>query len=186
MSETRKHHTEAIERWLSSYRDDVELFVRVLQSSEPDVSERGREVAAGVLGYQLKKFDLAPDWQPGVGVVDDALVLRIGAKVFFSNNVTELPRELEARLTELREQDALVQQICGTAYEPLYERVRDLREERIQGRLPDEVVRDPRNVAELVEAVERHCKAVELPTAVDEQLLVELSQYLQHRLRGVR
>jgi uncharacterized membrane protein YkvA (DUF1232 family) len=184
MTDAGKDHAAVIARWLASYREDVELFVTLLEADDETVSERGRESATGVLNYQLKKLDLAPDWHQAVGYADDALVLRSGAVLFHANNLTELPRDVEQKLNELRDDDQIVRALCGEQlYERFYKRVRALREERILGRLPDEVVKDRAKAAALATDVRAHLDRYPVPHVTDDdKLLLDLRNYLSARL----
>lgn len=184
MTEAARDHAAAVTRWLSSYSEDVQVFIELLEADHETVSERGREAAAGVLSYQLKKLDLAPDWHDAVGYADDALVLRSGAVLFHANNLTELPAAIEQKIRALRDDDQIVQAICGEElYERFYARVRALREERILGRLPDEVVKDRNQAAALIADVKAHLGGYQVTAVTDnDKLLLDLRNFLAARL----
>jgi uncharacterized membrane protein YkvA (DUF1232 family) len=141
MSDTETAHVETIREWLTRYREDVRLVQAAMLSDAP--SPRARYTLAGVLNYQLRKMDLAPDWTPEIGMVDDAMVLRTGAAVFKINNLLPLPSDVEQTIERLARDDEAVKAILGQEqHENLFQRVRGLVERRIHGRTPEEIVED--------------------------------------------
>src|SRR5687767_1561951 len=62
--------------WIDSFPADVEALKKVIDSDAP---REARRVCAGALGYLLQRMDIIPDWEETVGVLDDAMVLRVAA-----------------------------------------------------------------------------------------------------------
>lgn len=173
---------DAIKGWLSTYREDVIQLRDVMLSDAP--SPRARQVLAGVLSYQLRKMDVAPDWVPEIGFVDDAMVLRAGAAVFKANNALALPPDQEQVIERLHQQNQTVEAILGERYEALYDRVRGLMERRIHGRTPEEILDDPQRrtsfLKELEGFLERYqVPAIPYPETFHRQLLSYMGAKLQ-------
>jgi uncharacterized membrane protein YkvA (DUF1232 family) len=152
---------EAIRGWLSTYREDVARLRQVMLSDAP--SPRARWVLAGVLSYQLRKMDVAPDWVPEIGLVDDAMVLRTGAAVFRANNALALPPDQEQVIERLHGQNQTVQAILGEHYEALFEKVRGLIERRIHGRTPEEILGDPQRQASFLKELDGFLERYQMP-----------------------
>jgi len=174
-------HVEAIKGWLASYRDDVLEIRRAMLSEAP--SPRARQTLAGVLSYQLRKMDLTPDWTPEIGMVDDAMVLRTGAAVFKINNLLELPSDVEETIERLSGEDAVVRAILGERYDDFFQRVRGLVEQRIHGRVPEEIIEDRAKRDELLADLDRFLDAYH-PAAIKdpEGFYFELLSYLGAKL----
>jgi len=89
----------------------------------------------GGLSYLLRKIDIVPDYLAGVGVVDDAFVLRLSSKL-----------ALEAGLEDAGEVKALadscgpVQEFLGDLYPKLLSMVKGFAEETVRGRTPDQMI----------------------------------------------
>lgn len=172
---------DEIMHWLATYTEEIALLRKLMLSDAPSL--RARYTIAGVLNYQLKKMDLAPDWIPLLGMMDDAIVLRVGAAVFLINNLEPLPPEHERVISRLNEQNEMAKEILGPLYDALFQRVRGLIEQRVHGRTPKEILGEEdtrqRFLAEMDSFVERFT----LPEIEDpEDLLAKLQSYFKAKL----
>jgi uncharacterized membrane protein YkvA (DUF1232 family) len=81
--------------------DCVVLVSRLARDSR--ISRPRRAVLFGVLGYLALPIDLVPDFLPGIGQLDDAVVLGLALRIVVHGGGTELVREAwpgpEASLT---------------------------------------------------------------------------------------
>jgi uncharacterized membrane protein YkvA (DUF1232 family) len=66
---------EAIASWVAALSEDVEAVKAVLEAE--DAHREARKLAAAGLCYLVTRLDLIPDWNETIGVIDDAMVLRI-------------------------------------------------------------------------------------------------------------
>lgn len=58
----------------------VKLFLRLMK--EPRVSLSPKLIPLALLGYLIMPIDLLPDFVPGLGQMDDALVIFLGLRLF--------------------------------------------------------------------------------------------------------
>ena len=70
-------HIDVFKSWADTIRQDVEAFKALLESAKAD--EKSRKLAGGALQYLVSKMDLIPDWNEGIGMIDDVMVLRVAA-----------------------------------------------------------------------------------------------------------
>ncbi len=63
---------------VDSYVDSVEVALNVFV--HPETPTAARKALGGALNYVLDLLDIFPDHYKGIGVVDDAMLLRIAAK----------------------------------------------------------------------------------------------------------
>lgn len=151
MSDEREDEVSAsaaadLRRWLNTYRQDVEALRDVMLDERPPA--RARELLAGALNYQLQQLDLIPDWVPGVGMVDDAMVLRIAAALFIKQAGADLPVELIEKVAGLANDVDAVRQLIGDDLYGRFEALvlglpeRDVRGRRAASILKHESARD--------------------------------------------
>ena len=69
----------------------LKLFWRL--TKDPRVSFLSKLVLVGVLAYVVLPFDLVPDFIPGLGELDDAIVLIVGLKLFLRLCPPDVVRE---------------------------------------------------------------------------------------------
>jgi uncharacterized membrane protein YkvA (DUF1232 family) len=69
----------------------LKLFLRLVK--DPRVKLAPKLVVLGVLAYLILPTDLVPDFIPGLGQVDDVIVLLVGLKLFLRLCPPEVVRE---------------------------------------------------------------------------------------------
>jgi uncharacterized membrane protein YkvA (DUF1232 family) len=79
-------------RALAGFIPDCMVLVSRL-ARDPRISRARRAVLFGVLGYLALPIDLVPDFLPGIGQLDDAVVLGLALRVIVRGGGTELVRE---------------------------------------------------------------------------------------------
>lgn len=155
-------HVEELKHWLGTYKEDIAALKELMLSDTPSL--RARQTIAAVLNYQIKKMDLAPDWMPELGMVDDAMVMRTGAAVFAINNMEELAHEQLVLITRLKAQNETVKEILGEEmYEELFQLIRNLIERKIHNRTPEEIFEDEKVRARFLGELERYVGQYEPP-----------------------
>ena len=82
--------------WAETIRQDVEAFKTLLESAKADI--HSKKLAGGALSYLVSKMDLIPDWNEGIGVIDDIMVLRVCAQLTQSHDRGQLPTSAEVSL----------------------------------------------------------------------------------------
>src|SRR6478672_13177672 len=96
----------------------MDAFKALLESGKAE--EKARKLAGGALSYLVSKMDLIPDWNEGIGVIDDVMVLRVCAQLSHDAGRGELPASAEASLERMANQaDSITEFLGGPIYDKL-------------------------------------------------------------------
>jgi uncharacterized membrane protein YkvA (DUF1232 family) len=146
-----------------------------------DTPDPARRPLAAALRYVLERFDLVPDHVDGLGVVDDAAVLRIAARHAVSYGADD------GELRRLAGEAPALAAAFGDLFEPLEEYVTRLPHQALKGKTAGEVLADDETrVAMWQEVVVRVKTYQPHPLAnhgAPEKVLKELRQMILPRLR---
>ena len=87
MSLTAEDKVSVLQRFVDSFPKDL-LAVRaaVADAGTPEAAQR---LLIGGLNYALDMLDLFPDHHKGIGIADDAIVLRVAAKLAKASGATD-------------------------------------------------------------------------------------------------
>jgi len=123
-----------LQRYLERLPEDVNaLLVAVADARTPEAARRS---LVGGLNYVLERFDLFPDHIKGLGLLDDASILRISARHAVSSGCDDPGvRRIAAEEVEL---DTIFGELAG----PLEEYVSRLPWVTVRGRTAAEIVTD--------------------------------------------
>jgi len=124
MSLTAEDKIQVLQRFVDSFPADL-LAVRaaLADASTPEAAQR---YLIGGLNYALDMLDIFPDHHKGIGIADDAVVLRLAAKLAFAAGATN--SAIEALATD------------ANLVNPLFEDLA-LPLERLVAQFPDREVR---------------------------------------------
>jgi uncharacterized membrane protein YkvA (DUF1232 family) len=114
MQELEQRCIEAFPRWLQQLGDDVRSLLALIGRSDLPAGVRLRCMAS--VNYLLKSIDLIPDGIEDLGFMDDAFVLRVGARQALAELAPDAPPDSLARLAA--EAD-LVEEFLGPLYAAL-------------------------------------------------------------------
>jgi uncharacterized membrane protein YkvA (DUF1232 family) len=112
-------HIEVFKSWAETIRQDTDAFKALLESTKAD--DKSRRLAAGALQYLVSKMDLIPDWNEGIGVIDDVMVLRVCAALTQDHDRGTLPTAAEAALERMANQSEKIGAFLGG---PLYDKLK--------------------------------------------------------------
>lgn len=79
MSLTAEDKVFVLQRFVNSYSQDLVTLQAAL--NDPSTPEAAQRLLIGALNYALDKFDMLPDHRGPIGIADDAIILRIAAKL---------------------------------------------------------------------------------------------------------
>lgn len=79
MSLTAEDKVFVLQRFVNTYATDLRTLHAAL--GDPSTPEPAQRTLIGALNYALDNLDMYPDHRGGIGIADDAIVLRIAAKV---------------------------------------------------------------------------------------------------------
>lgn len=145
-----------------------------------------RLLAAGALNYVVTKLDLIPDWEPVIGVLDDAIVLRVALAMCAEKDLGPIGAELLAGIGRLANEVDAVRDLVGPELYPKLSRyVRDLTKKDVRGRLPQTIVDDEKVRGTLFREVDLELRDVPGDTLTDaDQTVRALRNYLTLKLRA--
>src|SRR5262249_56512237 len=90
----------------------------LLESAKADA--HSKKLAGGALSYLVSKMDLIPDWNEGIGMIDDIMVLRVCAQLTQGHNRGPLATSAEVSLDRMaNEADQIKTFLGGPIYDKL-------------------------------------------------------------------
>lgn len=176
-------HIDVFKGWAGSFRADIEGWKALLESAGAD--DHSRKLAGGALLYLVSRMDLIPDWNEGIGVIDDVMVLRVCAQLLEGHPRGTLAKGADIALDRMANEAESITAFLGA---PLYDKLKAycsrLGDQAVRGRTPsvlltDEAVRE----AVYVDLDDELKKTV--PIVVNDPVDAELrlKAYLTHKLQ---
>jgi len=175
-------HIEVFKSWADTIRQDVEAFKALLESTKAD--EKSRKLAGGALQYLVSKMDLIPDWNEGIGMIDDVMVLRVAAQQAQDLGRGDLPASAEVSFERLsNEAEKIVAFLGGPIYDKLKAYVSKLGEQPVRGRTAAQLMADPALRTTLYGELDEELKKT-VPIVITDPADAELrlKAYLTHKL----
>jgi uncharacterized membrane protein YkvA (DUF1232 family) len=170
-----------LQRFVNEYAKDVQLAKDALGRIQPEAAQR---VLIGVLNYGLDMLDIFPDHYQGLGMADDAVILRLGAKLAVAAGAKD------AGLDRLAAEVDLVRDAFGSLLEPFKALVARLPDRVVHGRDASRIL-GSKDVRAMFEAdVARQVKSyrpqtIEIASGGPARALDELKGMLRHALKKV-
>lgn len=171
----------AFRSWAETIRPDVEALKALLEAKQAD--DHAKKLAAAALLYLVSRMDLIPDWNEGIGVLDDVMVLRVCAQLAQSHART-VPTSAEIALERMANEADQITQFLGTAtYDKLKAYVARLDAQTVRGRSPAQLVEDPAaRKALYVELDDELARTVPIVINDPTDAELRLKAYLTHKL----
>jgi uncharacterized membrane protein YkvA (DUF1232 family) len=176
-------HIDVFKGWADTIRQDIDAFKALLESPKADASSK--RLAAAALSYLVSRMDLIPDWNEGIGVLDDVMVLRICAQLTQGCDRGVLPTASEISLERMANEADKITSFAGGA---LYDRLRaycaKLVDLKVRGRTPAQIVEDAALRNALYADVDAELKR-NVPIVINDPADAELrlKSYLTHKLQ---
>jgi len=134
-------HIDVFKGWADTIRQDIEAFKALLESTKAD--EKSRRLAGGALQYLVSKMDLIPDWNEGIGVIDDVMILRVAAQMAQDLGRGDLPASAEVSFERLSNEAEKITAFLGA---PIYDKLKaytaKLGDQAVRGRTPAQLMED--------------------------------------------
>lgn len=169
--------------WADTIRQDTEAFKALLESPHADASSK--RLAAAAILYLVSRMDLIPDWNEGIGVLDDVMVLRICAGLTQDCDRGPLPTAAEVSLGRMaNEADAITSFLGGALYDKLRSHCAKRVDQEVRGTSPARIADDAAARARLYSELDHELKR-SVPIVVRDPADAELrlKAYLTHKLR---
>jgi uncharacterized membrane protein YkvA (DUF1232 family) len=169
--------------WAETIRQDIDALKALLESQKAD--DNSRHLAAGALSYLVSKMDLIPDWNEGIGVIDDVMVLRVAAQLSQGFERGALPTQAEVSLDRMaNEADQIAKFLGGAIYDKLKSYCSKLGEQPVRGRTPAQLATDATLRKTFYIELEDELKKT-VPIVINDPTDAELrlKAYLTHKLQ---
>jgi len=176
-------HIEVFKGWAETIRQDIDAFKAVLESAKADASSR--RFAGGALSYLVSRMDLVPDWNEGIGVLDDVMVLRVCAQLTQGCDRGTLPTSVEVSLERMaNEADKITAFVGGALYDRLRAYCARLVDQSVRGRTPAQLAEDATARKALYAEIDDEIKRT-VPIVINDPVDAEvrLKAYLTHKLK---
>jgi uncharacterized membrane protein YkvA (DUF1232 family) len=176
-------HIDVFKGWAETIRQDIDAYKAVLESKKAD--EHSKKLAGGALTYLVSKMDLIPDWNEGIGVIDDVMVLRVCAQLIQDYDRGPLPSNAEFSLDRMaNEADKIKAFLGGPIYDKLKSYCSKLEEQGVRGRTPAQLGEDAALRKTFYVELEDELKKT-VPIVVNDPADAELrlKAYLTHKLQ---
>jgi uncharacterized membrane protein YkvA (DUF1232 family) len=176
-------HIDVFKGWADTIHHDIDAFKALLESTKADASSR--RLAAAALSYLVSRMDLIPDWNPGIGVIDDVMVLRVCAQLTQDHDRGALPAAAEISLERMaNEADKITGFLGGAIYDKLRAYCAKLADQPVRGRTPGQLADDADARKALYAELDDELKR-SVPIVVNDPADAELrlKAYLTHKLK---
>lgn len=169
--------------WAETIRQDIDAFKALLESGKADADSR--KLAGAALLYLVSRMDLIPDWNEGIGVIDDVMVLRVCAQLTGTHKRGELPTSADIAIERMsNEADKISAFLGGPLYDKLKAYCAKLADQAVRGRSPSQLVDDAELRTALYKELDEELKKT-VPIVVNDPTDAELrlKAYLTHKLQ---
>jgi uncharacterized membrane protein YkvA (DUF1232 family) len=175
-------HIDVFKGWADTIRQDIEAYKALLESSSAE--HDARKLAAGTLSYLVSKMDLIPDWNEGIGVIDDVMVLRVSAQLAQDLDRGSLPASAEVSFERLaNEAEKITAFLGGGTYDKLKAYCAKLGDQKIRGRTTQQLLDDATQRKQFYGELDDEMKKT-VPIVITDPADAELrlKAYLTHKL----
>lgn len=176
-------HIDTFKSWAETIRQDIDAFKTLLESTKADSDSK--KIAGAALLYMVSRMDLIPDWNEGIGVIDDVMILRVCAQLTATHQRGDLPASAEAALERMgNEAEKISAFLGGPLYDKLKSYTAKLAEQAVRGRAPQQLVDDGNLRKALYTELDDELKR-SVPIVVNDPKDAELrlKAYLTHKLQ---
>jgi uncharacterized membrane protein YkvA (DUF1232 family) len=172
-------HIDVFKGWADTIRQDIEAFKALLESTKADAASK--RLAGAALAYLVSRMDLIPDWNQGIGMIDDVMVLRVCAQLTQGHERGALPTSAEVSLERMaNEADKITQFLGGPLYDKLKAYCAKLVDQPVPAQLADDALLRKALYVELEDELKKS-----VPIVVNDPTDAELrlKAYLTHKLQ---
>lgn len=174
---------QILNHWIGTVSEDLELMLEGLQSSA--TPRESRLYIAGGLSYLLRKIDITPDYLGGLGVVDDAMVIRMAAASAVELGSGEMDWDIEEALSRLGQSLDALKTYLGDIYPRLEAYVKELLDGEARRCAADKIIDDDEIYQQfLTEVEEAVAEYKPRPITYERRLVKALFDYIGEETEG--
>lgn len=175
-------HIDTFKSWAETIRQDIDAYKALLESK---ADEHSKKLAGAALLYMVSRMDLIPDWNEGIGVIDDVMVLRVCAQLTQGHDLASLPTAAQTALARMSNEAEKISDFLGVAlYDKLKAYCSKLADVAVRGRTPGALLDDATLRKALGTELEDEIKNT-VPIVINDAKDAELrlKAYLTHKLQ---
>ncbi|MBA2540270.1 MAG: DUF1232 domain-containing protein [Deltaproteobacteria bacterium] len=176
-------HIDVFKGWAETIRADIDAFKALLESKKADL--HAKKLAGTALLYLVSRMDLIPDWNEGIGVIDDVMVLRVCAQLS-EGHERGVSTNADAALDRMSNEAEKIEAFLGVAlYDKLKAYVSNLGDQAVRGRTPTQLYEDEAARKALWVELDDEIKKT-VPIVINDPTDAELrlKAYLTHKLQS--
>jgi uncharacterized membrane protein YkvA (DUF1232 family) len=176
-------HIDVFKGWADTIRQDIDAYKALIESKKADTISK--KLGGAALLYMVSRMDLIPDWNEGIGVIDDVMVLRVCAQLTQSQERGALPTQAEISLDRMANEADKIQEFLGSSlYDKLKSYCSKLGDTAVRGRTPTQLFEDEAaRKAIYVELEDELKKTVPIVITDPKDAELRLKAYLTHKLQ---
>lgn len=169
---------QAMDQWVKNLAEDAIEMRKAIDSD--DISRDAKKYIIGGLAYLLRKVDIIPDYMGGIGVLDDASVMRVAVKMALDSGA---PSATDA-LKKMGEEAELVKVALEEFYDKFENYVKGLPIEKIRNRNADTILDEPGSLDQFDRELEDETRGYKpKPLAQNTRTLRELKSFIKSKVR---
>lgn len=175
-------HIDTFKSWAETIRADIDAYKALLESANADT--HSKKLAGAALLYMVSRMDLIPDWNEGIGVIDDVMVLRTCAQLIQGHEHGQLAGTAVASLERMANEGDAIKEFLGSAlFDKLKAYCSKLSDQAVRGRTPGALIEDENLRKALNVELEDELKKT-VPIVINDAKDAELrlKAYLTHKL----
>lgn len=175
-------HIETFKSWAETFRTDVAALKALIEEKGADLE--ARKLAAGALSYLVTRMDLVPDWNEGIGVMDDIMVVRVCAQMASLHKLGALDGTAELAIGRMANEAEKITEFLGAdLYDKLRQYCARLEETAVRGRTPTQILNEGAARLALYGEVDEELKrSVPVVVADPDDAELRLKSYLAQKL----
>jgi uncharacterized membrane protein YkvA (DUF1232 family) len=177
-------YTKYFQSWIDTFSDDIRLLASILKMD--DVDKGLKRLVVGTLNYGLKQLDLIPDFYAPVGLIDDAMIIRIFANLAIDYIVQMKDERVQKNLIQMAEDDTVIKDFVGEEiYTALVKYVKALPDKKVRRRDSKIILGNQDILEEFLEDIEVELKGYIGSKITDpESVEKDLKSFLKLKLVG--
>lgn len=169
---------QAMDEWVKNLAVDANVMRATIDVE--GTSREAKKFIIGGLAYLLRKVDIIPDYMGGIGVLDDASVMRIACKLALDSGVPAASAEFK----KLADESELVKVALDEFYGQFENYVKNLPIEKIRNRNADTILDEPGSIDQFDRELEDETRGYKpKPLAQNTRTLRELKSFIKSKVR---
>jgi uncharacterized membrane protein YkvA (DUF1232 family) len=167
-----------LDNWVKELAEDAKALRDAM--GDPGTSREAKKYIIGGLSYLLRKVDIIPDYMGGIGVLDDASVLRVAADLSMISGVSNASDHFK----KLAKENDLVKILLEDHYIPFENYVKRLPVEKIRNRTAETILDEPGSLDQFDREFEDEVRGyTPKPLGQNERTIREFRSFMKSKIK---